>query len=140
MGVNSTIILNYLLKQTQVAPIGSTAINVFFAVLSGLLVMNIVVITLYVFCNTSCQCCRIPSHFAWIFLCLIMILTFILGKIRILIKLIGAAVGIIGLLGTDGGGVFRYLFSEQNLLTDKVIFSGDAAIYLNTCFNSILYF
>jgi len=40
-----------------------------------------------------------------------MILTFVLG----------AALGVLGLVGADGSGVLRYIFSEQNLLADKVI-------------------
>jgi len=114
----------------MISPVGSLAINVFFGVLMFLLAFNILLVCIYVCCNASCQCARILSHIIWWIFSPIMILTFVLG----------AAVGVVGLVGTDGSGVFRYIFSKQNLLTDKVIITGDSALYLNTCFNGNIYF
>jgi len=55
--------------------------------------------------------------------------------------LIGGAIGVVGLIASDGVGVFKYIFSSQNLLKENVMISGDAALYLNTCFNcTILFF
>ncbi len=45
----------------------------------------------------------------------------------------------IGLVMTDSSGFINYLFSKQNLLTDKIIITGKSAQYLNTCFNGKKY-
>lgn len=49
---------------------------------------------------------------------------------------VGGAVSIIGLMGSDGSGVLSYVFSEKSLTEDKVFFKDQSALILNTCFNS----
>jgi len=89
--------------------------------------LNILFLCLYVCYNNTCQWARVINFILWWIFAPIMILTFVLG----------AALGVLGLVGADGSGVLRYIFSEQNLLADKVIITGDTALYLNTCFNSM---
>jgi len=105
--------------------VGNLGINIFFAVLLGLVTLNIVALILYCCCNKACQCMRFLSHISWCIIALIMLLSFLLG----------GALGVVGLLSTDGSGFIEYIFSEQNLKTDQLILSGDAAAYLNVCFN-----
>jgi len=107
--------------------VGNLGINIFYGVLFLLICLNVVALTLYCCCMEGCQCMRFLSHVSWCVMALIMLLTFLLGGI----------LGVFGLLFTDGSGFLSYIFSEQNLKFDKVILTGDTAVYLNTCFNGI---
>ena len=105
--------------------VGNLGINIFFAVLAGLCVLNCIALSLYCCCNEACQCMRFLSHISWCVIAPIMLLSFLLG----------GALGVIGLLLTDGSGFISYVFSAQNLQIDKVLIPGTIADYLNTCFN-----
>jgi hypothetical protein len=83
---------------------------------------------------------RYASHFSWCAQSGLMLLLFLLGIFYFKFIFIGAVFGIAGLVLTDGSGVLKYFFSEQNLTVDKVIFTGDIAKVLNVCFNGILFF
>ena len=89
-------------------------------------------------CEVKCQCSRAFLHFAWCLEALVMVLLFLTGKYYYYNSILGGITGILGLLGTDGGGVLAYLFSSQNLNTDLIIFqTASTNKILDVCFNGI---
>ncbi len=109
----------------QIKDVGNLGVNIFFGVLLGIIVLNLLALIFYCCCNKGCQCMRFLAHISWCIMAFIMLLTFLLGGV----------LGSVGLVMTDGSGFISYLFSKQNLLTDKVILTGQVATYLNPCFN-----
>lgn len=109
----------------QFRQIGNLATNIFFICLLCLVVLNAICLTMYCCCNESCQCLRFVNHLTWCIMAPIMLLSFLLGGI----------LGGLGVVLNDGSGFLDYLFSKQNLENDKVLLSGEAATYLNVCFN-----
>lgn len=66
------------------------------------------------------------AHFSWCFLCLATAILFILGAIF----------GLAGTASKDLPPIIEYLFSEENLYNNKIVFNDDLAIRaLDTCMN-----
>jgi hypothetical protein len=100
------------------------AFLILFAVLIGIAGLSALFFLFYATCG--CGFCKFFLHIFWWIICLIMILTFLLGGVF----------GICGLIGQDGTVAIQWIFGPENIGgTSPKIITGDGATYLNRCVN-----
>jgi hypothetical protein len=123
--ISTDVLDKWIDAQDQANNNGVTAFLVLFAILIGVSALSVVFLILLVFCN--CKCFRFFLHIFWNIITLLMILTFLLGGVF----------GIIGIVGTDGVSVMKWIFGSENLTSasPKIITSTTTAGYVNTCIN-----
>jgi len=121
----SNNVINTLINvQGQIKSNGLTVFYVFFALILGLNVLNILGIIFFGLCDK--QFFRCFNHISWIFNAIFMIITFILGS----------AFCIFGVFGQDSSSTFMYLFGNDSLTTG-VLFDNNNGVgnMINICIN-----